>query len=114
MPLLRSSAGFRSVGTKRQKLGSQVDCISATRTPTKGLNETDSEFNQCNTILESDQKVTEAGVILNSSQIVWARREATREAISSSRGIVVCRRGATLAFAATRRTSGPFSVGHRR
>ena len=90
MPLLRSSAGFSSVGTKCQKLGSQMDCILATQTPTKGLNETDSEFNQCNMILESDQKVMETSLILNSSQIVWTRREATREAISSSRRIVVC------------------------
>ena len=114
MPRLRSSAGLRFIGTTRQYLGSQVDCISATRTPTKGLNETDSEFNQCKTILESDQKVTDTGLILNSSQMVRASREVTREAISSSRGIVVCRSGVTLAFAATRRTSGPFTVGHRR
>ena len=114
MPRLRSSAGLRFVGTNRQYLGSQVDCISATQTPKKGLNETDSEFNQCKTILESDQKVTDTGLILNSSQMVRASREAMREAISSSRGIVVCRSGATLAFAASRRTSGPFTVGHRR
>jgi len=58
--------------------------------------------------------VTDAGLILNSSQMVLASREATMEAISSNRGIVVCHRGATFAFAATRRTSGPFTVGHRR
>ena len=88
--------------------------MAATRTPTKGLNETDSEFNQYKTILESDQEVTDTGLILNSSQMVRASREATREAISSSRGIVVYRIGATLAFSATRRTSVPFTVGLRR
>ena len=62
IPWLRSSAGLRFVGTNRQYLGSQVDYMSATRTPTKGLNETDSEFNQCKTILESDQKVNDTGL----------------------------------------------------
>ena len=38
--------------------------------------------------------------------MIWASQEATREAISSSQGIVVCRSDATLTFAATRRTSG--------
>ena len=96
MPRLRSPAGLRFVGTNRQYLGFQVDCISATQTPTKVLNETDSEFNQCKTILESDQKVTDTGLILNSSQMVRASREPTREAISSSRGIVICRSGLSL------------------
>ena len=96
MPRLRSSAGLRFVGTNRQYLGFQVDCISATQTPTKFLNETDSEFNQCKTILESDQKVTDTGLILNLSQMVRASREPTKEAISSSRGIVVCHSGLSL------------------
>ena len=96
MPRLRSSAGLRFVGTNRQYLGFQVDCISATQTPTKVLNETDSEFNQCKTILESDQKVTDTGLILNLSQMVRASQEPTKEAISSSHGIVVCRSGLSL------------------
>ena len=62
MPWLMSSVGLRFVGTNRHYLGSQVDCMAATQTPTKGLNETDSEFNQYKTILESDQKVTDTGL----------------------------------------------------
>ena len=46
--------------------------------------------------------------------MIWASQEATREAISSRRGLVVCRSSATLTFAATRRTSGLCTVGHRR
>ena len=112
MPRLRSSAGFKSDGTKCQQLGPQVDCILATRIPIKVFREPDSEFNKCKTILESDQKVTEVGLILNSSRMVLASLEATSEAISSRCGMVAFHSGVTLAFAATSHISAPLSAGH--
>ena len=59
-------------------------------------------------------RVAEEGFNLNSSWIVFPSLEAIRAAMSSSRGMVGCRRGATLAFANTKRTSGSSDVGHKR
>ena len=114
MPRLRSSAGFNFVGTCLQRLGSQVSWISATRTPTNGLSREDSERSQARTIMESDQNITLEGLILNSSWMVFANRDANRAAMSSKRGMVVWRRGATRALADIRRTSFPLAVGQTR
>jgi hypothetical protein len=70
IPRLKSSAGFSSDGTYRHELGLQLSWISATRTPTNGLNEVDSEHNQLSTMVESDQNVTLEGFNLDSSTMV--------------------------------------------
>ena len=114
IPRLRSSAGLRLVGTYRQTPGSHDAWISATRTPTKDFSMVDSERSQANTIIESDHNTTQAGLILNSLQMVFASLVAIRAAISSRRGTVVWRRGATLALADTRRTSLPVDVDQTR
>ena len=55
IPRLRSSAGLSSVLTYRQELGFHPSWISATRTPTNGLNDADSERGQLRTMVEYDQ-----------------------------------------------------------
>ena len=72
-----------------QELGLQLSWISATRSPTKGLNDADSERNQLRTIVESDQSVTFEGFNLNAWQMVCASLDATSAAINSSLGMVV-------------------------
>ena len=108
-PRLRSSAGLASVGTWFHRVGDQVDCISATRTPTNGLRSIDSDYIQWRTMHASVLKWTR-GFSRSSVWSILAKREAMSAAINSSRGIVVWRRGATLAFAANRQTHGPWRV----
>ena len=84
IPRLKSSAGLSSDGMYRQRLGLRLSWISATRTPTNGLNDADSERSQLSTMVESEQNVMLDSFNLGSSQMVCANLDATSAAFSSS------------------------------